>query len=210
VNINGFIDGFRGGARKNNFEVWIQYPSSILETVSANIIQSTAQASIPSNANLPEYVTNSSTAQRMLENTTGAGTRLVVKSAKLPASKRTTLELQYKGRKIPFPGTVEDDTNMSFTFYNDIHFFHRNALQIWSQNIRTTQTNIGRYPNELYGTIKIFQHDQMGNVLKIAKLVNAFPSEVGEIALDWDSEDIETFDASFNYQYFVDDMSDTI
>lgn len=210
MNVNQFIDGFRGGARTNLFEVWIQYPPNLLPIISTEVVKSTAAASIPANAELPENIKQDGAAKDWLQNTVGAGSRLVVKEAKLPSSKRTTVEFSYKGRKFPYPGTVEDETSMSLTLYNDIHFFHRNALEIWAQNIRSTQTNIGRYPKELFGEVRIYQHDQLGNVLKVIKLINAFPTEVGEIGLNWDNEELETFSTNFSYMYFLTDTSDSI
>jgi hypothetical protein len=199
-----------GGARSDLFEVWILYPDKLKSHIVDRLGSMTAKSV------LQNFFggTGGEKIQPILNNLTSlfdpAGSRLFVKSAKIPKFGVGTTELPYKGRKFQYPTTREDDNTLQLGVYNDVHFLHHAILSMWLEFIRTSQTNIGLYPQDFFGSIKVFQHDSLGNVLKIINFVNVFPKEVGEIGLDWGDEKIEEFNATFGYHLQLTDTSDEI
>lgn len=205
MNVNKFLDNFYGGARNDLFEVWIGYPRNaefIAGLTALNATLGTVQA-VAAN---PTKAANTK-ADQLLDISTGGSSRYLAKSAKLPSSKVASAEVNYKGRKFAYPTTQDMERTMSVGFYNDIHFGQRNFFEYWIQFMRTTQTNVGHYPDDCFAEMKVYQHDVKGNILKAYKFINVFPTSVSEIALDWGSEGIEEFTVDFQFHYWLTDTT---
>lgn len=125
------------------------------------------------------------------------------KAAQLPASTIENIAVNYRGRPVNFAGerTFQPWT---VTVYNDTDFAVRNALEQWSNGIQNyTATNGITTPNQYQADLQVTQLDRNGAALKNYKFVDAYPTEVGAIALDYETGNaIETFDVTFQYNYF--------
>ena len=98
-----------------------------------------------------------------------------------------------------YPNTLEED------------FKIRNAIEQWMNNLNSHQSNksaittAGQSGN-LSGEMAIQHFDRAGNAISGAKwsFTNVYPVALGEIALDWGSNDtIEEFTIDFAYDYWT-------
>lgn len=125
------------------------------------------------------------------------------KAASLPASQVGTIEIPYRGRKVKIAGdrTFEQ---YSITVINDTDFLLRNAFERWSNQINQHERNEGlQNPIDYQVDIILEQLNRNDEVIKIYKLVGAFPVNVGAIELSSESTDaIEEFQVQLEYQYW--------
>lgn len=164
-----------GGARPNLFEVEI---------------------------NFPDFVDGGTLAGRQA--------RLLCQSASVPASSVGTVEVPYFGRTVKFAGDRTYD-EWSTTILNDETFSVRRALEQWQNAVNQFDFNSFNRQNVDAGgsvgylaNITVKQFTKTGTVAQQYQLKNAWPSEIGEIDLDWGTTDeIETFDVTFTYDYYT-------
>ena len=128
----------------------------------------------------------------------------------IPSSTLGTIVVPYFGRNVKIPGNRTFD-NLSVTVINDEDFKIRNAIEQWMNNLNSHQSNksaittAGQSGN-LSGEMAIQHFDRAGNAISGAKwsFTNVYPVALGEIALDWGSNDtIEEFTIDFAYDYWT-------
>jgi hypothetical protein len=131
-------------------------------------------------------------------------TQFLCKSAQLPASTIDNVPLQYRGRAVNIAGE-RTFAPWTISIYNDTDFAIRNALEQWSNGVQNLSTSNGRVnPRDYQVDLMVHQLDRNGAVVKTYKFVDAWPSEVGAIALDFDTANaVETFDTTFTYNYWT-------
>jgi hypothetical protein len=132
--------------------------------------------------------------------------RFVCRAAELPASAVASIELPYFGRKIKVAGE-RAFADWSVTVMNDEDFAVRSMFEAWSNALNRLVSNV-RDPNitaENYkADLEIVQYGKDGTIIRSYQLVGAFPTEIGNISLDWDSANaIESFAVNFSYDYWV-------
>ena len=141
---------------------------------------------------------------------TDAEFRLLCKIASIPTSTIGVIEVPYFGRNVKIPGNRTFD-NLSVTVINDEDFKIRNAFEQRMNNLNSHQSNksaittAGQSGN-LSGEMAIQHFDRAGNAISGAKwsFTNVYPVALGEIALDWGSNDtIEEFTIDFAYDYWT-------
>jgi hypothetical protein len=129
-------------------------------------------------------------------------------SAQLPSSTIDPITVLYRGRPINFAG---ERTFQPWTvsIYNDTNFQIRNALETWSDGIQNVDATTGvTNPLDYQVDLQVQQLDRNGAVIKVYTFVDAFPTEVGDIALGYDQGNaIETFNVTFLYNFWVSDTS---
>lgn len=129
---------------------------------------------------------------------------VVVTAAGMPASIMGQILVPYRGRQIPIPGdrTFEDWT---VTVINDTTFSHRNAFERWSNLMNAHEGNIqgtDSYRN-LVGTVDVVQLDRDDTILKTIKLLNCWPSNIAQIDLGYDQNDIlEQYTVTWSYSHW--------
>lgn len=127
----------------------------------------------------------------------------LIKASSFPAAQVGKIELDFRGRKIPYPGdrTFED---WNVTVINGNDFAVRDALIKWQNGINDFRTNTGfQQPDEVLADMKVEQLDKNGNAIKTIFIRGAFPQNVGQIDLSFDNTDtIETFETTFAYIYW--------
>ena len=183
------LDAFKGrmvggGARPNLFEVELYFPDD----------------AIPLDASKDELSDK---------------VRFLVKSAALPASTIANIDVAYRGRQLKVAGD-RTFAPWTITVINDIDFGIRTAFERWSNLINKHEDNAGRtnpvdYQQDMF-VRQLGRSSLQGNVptsgvqvpvLKMYKFLGAYPTNVGEIALSYDTSDtIETFDVEMTYQWY--------
>lgn len=138
----------------------------------------------------------------------GQKAQFLCNAAQLPASTIDPITVQYRGRPVNFAGE-RTFAPWTVTIYNDTDFVIRNALEVWSNGIQNIgSTNGLTNPIEYQVDLEVHQLDRAGNSIKVYKFVDAFPTEVGAIALSYDTTGaLETFDVTFTYNYWASDTS---
>ena len=136
----------------------------------------------------------------------GQRAQFLCKAAQLPASTIETLPVLYRGRPVNFAGerTFQPWT---VTIYNDTTFGIRNALEQWQSGIQNYNTTDGRTnPSDYQVDLTVTQLDRGGAEIKSYKFVDAMPTLIGAIALDYEQQNaIEMFDVEFTYNFFTSD-----
>jgi hypothetical protein len=132
--------------------------------------------------------------------------RFVCRATELPASAVSSIEIPYFGRKIKVAGE-RAFADWSVTVMNDEDFAVRSMFETWSNALNRMVSNV-RDPNinaENYKTdLEIIQYGKDGSVIRSYQLVGAFPTEIGNIGLDWDSANaVESFSVNFSYDYWI-------
>ena len=134
----------------------------------------------------------------------GARAQFLCKAAQLPASTIETLPVLYRGRPVNFAGerTFQPWT---VTVYNDTTFGIRNALEQWQSGIQNYNTTSGRTnPTDYQVDLSVHQLDRNGAIIKSYKFVDAFPTTISAIGLDYEQQNaIEQFDVEFQYNFFT-------
>ena len=134
--------------------------------------------------------------------------QFLCRATTLPQSTLENIAIQYRGRQINVAGerTFEQ---WSVTIYNDTNFNIRNAFEVWSNGIQNNSTTLGRTnPRDYQVDMAVNQLDRNGSTVKTYSFHDAYPISVGPIALDFETTNqIETFDVTFQYNYWTSDTS---
>lgn len=121
----------------------------------------------------------------------------------LPAVTVGNITLPYRGRPVNFAGEREF-APWSITVINDGNFLIRDAFEDWSNRIANFDATEGQVnPADYQSDLTVYQLDRNGNNLKAYKFYDAYPTDLGAIGLSYDNPNIETFDITFQYNYYV-------
>lgn len=127
------------------------------------------------------------------------------KSAQIPAASLGVIEVPYFGRQVKLAGN-RTYAEWAPTIINDEDFAIRNGLEQWSNAINSFQGNInnagGSAPNLYKSNAQVTQYSKTGEILRVYNFVGIFPSEVSTIDLSWESETVEEYTATFQYDYW--------
>jgi hypothetical protein len=135
------------------------------------------------------------------------------KAANLPAQNIASIDVPFRGRIFKVAGDRTIDT-WTITIINDEDFRLRRAMEFWTEQIASLDTNLGATsPNAYMAAAKVYQlgrgssprsTDNAGDansVLAEYEFVDIFPTEVSAIDLSYDSSDtIEEFTVTFQVQ----------
>jgi len=134
----------------------------------------------------------------------GQRAQFLCKSAQLPASTIENIAVLFKGRPVNFAGE-RNFAPWTVSIYNDTTFNIRNAFEQWQAGIQSYSTTDGRTnPRDYQVDLQVHQLDRSGATIKSYKFVDAFPTNIGPIALDYDQQNaIEQFDIEFQYNFFT-------
>jgi len=121
----------------------------------------------------------------------------------LPDMTIGSISVPFRGRVIKIAGdrTIAD---WSITVMNDTDFKLRNAFERWQNGINNMTDNEGlTNPADYQVDAFVDQLDRNGATIKSYTLRGAHPVIISAIALGYGTNDeIETFEVTFNYQYF--------
>jgi hypothetical protein len=83
------------------------------------------------------------------------------------------------------------------------------TLKAWYDLVFNSQNGSLHYKSDIIGTVIVNQHDKKGVVLRRVTYQNVQIKQLAGYALDWSSNNtIETVQADFIYDYFVDEYID--
>ena len=139
-----------------------------------------------------------------------ANENILVKAASLPASNIAPLAVNYAGRAYKWHGFRTYDV-WTVTVINDESFSIRNKMMEWMRKISgmmdgSRKTAYGD-PSIAGGTwfdgeATVQQLGVDGSVKQSYTLYNMWPTELGEIAVDWSSDALEEYTIGFAYDYW--------
>lgn len=139
----------------------------------------------------------------------GSGDRKLTftcKNASLPASTITPIEVPYFGRTIKVEGSRPSFGELSLTVLNDEDFIVRDSLESWMSWINHHRLNLisgSGNPAEYKSQAEVHQVSRSGQILRKYQFLGVWPSEVGQIDLDWSSGDaIEEFAITLQYDWW--------
>jgi hypothetical protein len=132
---------------------------------------------------------------------------ILVKAAAIPASTIAPLTTNYMGRAYKTPGFRTFDV-WNVTVINDEDMAARSNIISWMRRIsgslegnRSTFLG-GKVPDSSEGDATVTQMGKDGNVKQSWKVFQMWPTELGEIALDWSSDAIQEYTVAFAYDYW--------
>jgi hypothetical protein len=129
--------------------------------------------------------------------------KYLVKSSSLPASTIPVAEVNWQGNKYKL-GTTQEFQEFTVTYNVDKDDMIRMDYVNWERMIHDPETNLHGNPEGYMSDIHLEHLDhRTGGPLMIYRLVQAWPTSVGALALDYGSKEIAYFDVTFAYQYHV-------
>ena len=137
---------------------------------------------------------------------------LLVKAAAIPAGNIAPLPVNYAGRAYKWTGFRTFD-NWTVTVLNDEDFKIRGQMMDWMRIISgkldgTRNSNYGSpvtsgtTPGYFEGNATVNQLGTDGETKQVYKFYNLWPTELGEIAVDWSSDAIQEYTIGFCYDYW--------
>jgi len=134
----------------------------------------------------------------------GQRAQFLCKAAQLPASTVENIGVLFRGRPVNFAGERVFQP-WSVSIYNDTTFGIRNALEQWSNGVQNYSSTNGRVePTEYQVDLNVHQLDRNGGIIKSYKFVDAYPTTISAIALDYEQQNaIEQFDVEFTFNFFT-------
>jgi len=125
------------------------------------------------------------------------------KTAALPVSEMALVTVPFRGRQLKIAGD-RTFANWTVTIINDTDFSVRDAMERWMNGINAHQANTGlSNPVDYEADLSVDQLDRNGDVLKTYNFRGCFPTNVSEIALSYETNDvIEEFTVEFAIQYW--------
>ena len=130
-------------------------------------------------------------------------TSFMVKGAGLPASVIASIDVPFRGRQLKIAGdrTFEPWT---ITVINDSEMRVRNSFETWMNGINEHVNNTGlQNPTDYQADMIVEQLGKDGSVTKTYTLRGAYPTNISQIDLSYDTNDaIEEFTVEINYQYW--------
>lgn len=126
------------------------------------------------------------------------------KGGSLPPSILSSIGVPFRGRQLKVAGDRTFE-NWTATIFNEDSFALRNAFEVWmnSINAHSSNTSASTNPSDYQVQILVEQLNRKEEVIKSYTIEGAFPVNVSEIVLSYDSNDaIEEFTVEFAYQYW--------
>ena len=154
--------------------------------------------------------------------TTGAADYpYMTKAATFPESTITATPISYMGREIQIPGNRES-TQWTNTVYNDEDFLVRHMLEDWTWALNSGSGNAREKnwltPTVYTGILEVIGYKKAMAMSKATetsvaamepaiassyKFWGAWPSSVGEVTLDWETNEIQEFEVTWEYAYWT-------
>ena len=119
--------------------------------------------------------------------------RFLIKTAALPASSVSALDVAFRGRTLKVAGDRSIES-WTITVINDTDFAIRSAFENWMNKINRVSDNTGVTNPALYhADAFVYQLDRNGETLRAYHFYDIFPTSISSIQLDYGNENIEEF-----------------
>ena len=127
--------------------------------------------------------------------------RFLVKSANLPASNVSPIEVPFRGRTLKIAGDRSFES-WTVTVLNDTDFAIRSAFEKWMNTINRLSDNTGLVnPADYQADAYVYQLDRDGSTLRSYRFFDTFPTQVGPIELSYEATGIQEFTVELQVQY---------
>ena len=133
--------------------------------------------------------------------------KFLCKATTLPGDTIDVATVTYMGRGINIPSN-RAAVQWTTTIYNDEGMEIRNHVENWMEQLNSHRTNI-RAANKIKinsytGTLEVQTFGKEGGdkPKKSYEFIDAWPSAVGEITVDWETNDIQTYDVTWEFSYW--------
>ena len=133
--------------------------------------------------------------------------KFLCKATTLPGDTIDTATVTYMGRGINIPSNRTAVT-WATTVYNDEGMEIRNNIESWMEQLNSHKTNVRAAAmtqiQSYTGTLKVktFGKASSDRVMKSYEFMDAWPSAIGEITVDWETNDIQTYDITWEFSYW--------
>ena len=129
--------------------------------------------------------------------------RFLVKSAALPASNITPIDINFRGRILKIAGDRTFDT-WTVTIINDTDFAIRSAFEKWMNLINKLDNATGaQNPADYQEDAYVHQLDRDGSTLRTYKFLDLFPTNISQVDLSYETIDtIEEFTVELQVLYW--------
>lgn len=132
--------------------------------------------------------------------------------SEIPSTQVGAIAVPYFGRKLYYAGDREFES-LQVTVINDEDYKIRKALEAWLAAITGHSTTVSQFSggitSDSYATdaeVQQYSRNNNGNSgvpIHSYKFIGLFPTKVGSIPLDWNTENtIETYTVEFRYQWW--------
>ena len=177
-----------GGVRPNLFEVTLNFPNGTGQNLSFM-----SNDTIPVSEN--QTLTSSGVAEKV---------PFLVKSAALPASNISPVEVPFRGRVLKVAGERTFDT-WTITVLNDADFKIRTVMEQWMNGISRLTNGSGEVnPADYTADATVDQLSRNGDTLRRYNFVGLFPTNISEVPLSFDTTDtIEEFTVELQVLYWT-------
>ena len=138
--------------------------------------------------------------------------KFLCKATTLPGDTIDVATVTYMGRGINIPSN-RAAVQWTTTVYNDEGMATRNNIESWMEQLNSHSTNkraAGMQRILDYtGSLTVEQLSKTGGTTatKMYTFVNAWPSAIGEITVDWETNDIQTYDVTWEFSYWKSSQS---
>jgi len=122
-------------------------------------------------------------------------------SVTLPASSAEAFQINYKSKQTYFSGRDSSDNTVTITFYDTEALTVYNFFQGWFDNLIVNPVTGGGAPRELSTAeviLKTMATDEE-TVTSTTRLKNAFPTNIGEVSLDYETNEAMTVEITLQY-----------
>ena len=134
--------------------------------------------------------------------------KFLCKATTLPGDTIDVATVTYMGRGINIPQN-RAATQWVTTVYNDEGMEIRNNIESWMEKLNSHKSNVrdsGMSQIQSYtGTLKVKTFGKASGTnrfLKTYEFIDAWPSTIAPIPVDWDTNDIQTYDVTWEYSYW--------
>lgn len=128
---------------------------------------------------------------------------ILCKSTSFPSRNINTAEFTaQREQKKYVTGKQDGDINMVFHITNDMYM--KTMFDNWMNHILSTSRFRAKYKDEYSTDVTIQQVNKQGNPVYGVRLVNAFPTQMGELTLDNSTENgLHELSVGWSYDYYV-------
>ena len=132
--------------------------------------------------------------------------KFLCKATTLPGDTIDVATVTYMGRGINIPSN-RAAVQWTTTVYNDEGMGIRNNIESWMEQLNSHKTNVRAAAmtqiQSYTGTLKVRQFAKDGgSSTKSYEFIDAWPSAVGDITVDWETNEIETYAVTWEYSYW--------
>ncbi len=129
--------------------------------------------------------------------------RFMCKASSIPGETIGETQLRYQGQAMKIAGEREY-ADWSVSIYNTEDWTVRNDIEKWMKLINDPEQNIRAHHASYQTDLKVTQLSVAKQPIAVYIFKGAWPKELAEITLDWDTTDeVETFDCTFSYSYHI-------